>query len=346
VWDWWWYPFDLVMSGTTATPATAQRPYLQARKTTPLLEYYYDAPGARTDYEALQQLMTVEETYRLPGTTPIYALANGVVVAAQLTGPIPGTTGFVLVRHEVFHENASGAINYEHAPTYVWTLISSLDTSGAIIPAAPPAVAAATPAANPSWLNRFILRLRECELAVQFHTANAAGSAALRNGWARPRSGGGRGAIGHEIEQDATAYRTAADNLTAGRVARFPLASSTDTTPVRMCLGDFLGFPGIGTGGQTGIQIEIFSKVQLPVPHAAQRVVSASSQAWWADVTETIRHEATVDADLPAANAMAWHYGTTDFLAWINTSITWPSEWRKYGATGAMPARPITRIVT
>jgi hypothetical protein len=319
---------------------------LQARKSTPLLEYYYDAPGTTADYVGLRQLLTIEETFRVPATTPIYALANGVVVAAQLSGPVPGSTGFLLVRHEVFHENSSGAINYNHVPTYVWTLISNLDTSGSVIPAAPPALPAATPAANPSWLNRFILRLRECELAVQFHTTRAAGSQALRTGWSRSPTGGGpRVAIGREIEEDAREYRAIANDLTAGRVARFPLELTNETTPVRVCLGDFLGFPGIGEVGQSGVQIEIFSKARLPVPGAAQRAISAASQPWWADITETLRHEATVTKDLPA-NGMAWHYGTTEFLAWINTTITWPSEWRKYGATGDVPLRPITRIVT
>ncbi|MEO8620017.1 MAG: hypothetical protein ABI625_03055 [bacterium] len=346
VWDWWWYPFDLVVAGTTVTAATTKRPYFQARKTTPLLEYYYDAPGTVADYNALRQPLIVEETFNVPAATPIYALANGVIVAAQISGPGVGTTGLILVRHEVFNQNTGGAINYNHAPTYVWTLISGLDTSGAIIPAAPPAVAAPTPAANPTWLNRLILRLRECELAAQFHTSHAAASLALRTGWARGPSGGGpRVAIGTEIEQDALAYRAIANRLTAGNVARFPLEATNNTTPVRVCLGDFLGVPALGAIGQAGVQIEVFSMHQLPVPGAAQRVVSAASHPWWTEVTESVRHEASVDANLPA-HGMAWHYGMTDFLAWINTSITWPSEWPKYGATGPMPARPITRIVT
>jgi hypothetical protein len=347
VWDWWWYPFDIEAAG----PSTTMRPYFQARHNTPLLEYYYDAHGDAAAYDALVQRVTIEETFVLPNATPIYAMSNGVVVAACLgsLSATSATTGFLLVRHEVFHRAANNRIDYDHAPTYVWTLIKFLQNPGFNIPSAPPALPAATPAGNPSWLNRFIIRLRECELAVQFHTANAAGNAALRTAWLHnPSAPGPRGSTGQEIERDAAAYRRIADDLTAGHVARFPLEASTDTTPVRVCLGDFLGFPGPTSTGVQGIQIEIFSKEELPVPHRAQRVVSASTESWWPDVTAALRHEAAVEADLPA-NGMVWHYSTTDFLAWIN-HITWLSEWEKYGVTvdGApapAPARPQTRIV-
>lgn len=346
VWDWWWYPFDTETTGASTT----MRPYFQARHNTPLVDYYYDAHGGAADYNGMVEVMSPPETFVLRLATPIYALANGVVVAARFAVNPPGTSGFVLVRHEVFHTAASHRIDYDHAPTFVWTLISFLDNALFNIPAAPPAPAAATPATNPSWLNRFIVRLRECELAVQFHTTNAAMNGALRTGWAHTPSGAGpRTSTGQEIERDAAVYRTIADALTAGRVARFPLESATDTTPVRVCLGDFLGYPGRTATGQHGIQIEIFSREQLPVPNAAQRAVSASTESWWADVTETLRHEAVVEADLPA-NGMAWHYPMTDFLGWIN-AITWASEWEKYGVTvdGApapAPARPQTRMVT
>lgn len=349
VWDWWWYPFDL---DTTGAASATMRPYFQARLDTPLLEYYYDAQGSVAQYNALRQLLTIEETFSLPATTPIYALANGVVVAAQLelAAALSSTSGFLLVRHEVFHQTTNNNINYDHVPTFVWTLITFLSNPSFTIPAAPPAQPAATPADNPTWLNRFIIRLRECELAVQFHTANAATSSALRTGWGHPPSSTGpRSATGQEIERDATTYRTIADNLSAGRIALFPLEATIDTTPVRVCLGDFLGFPGTAAGGRQGIQIEIFSKEQLPVPHAAQRVVSASTQSWWANVTAATRHETVVEADLPV-NGMVWHYLLTDFLAWIN-AITWASEWEKYlvtagGAPAPAPPRPITRIVT
>jgi hypothetical protein len=344
VWDWWWYPFD-----TNAIAAsTTMRPYFQARRDTPLVEYYYDASGSAADYNALHAPFSIEEKFLLPQETPIYAMANGIVVAARFAGNPPGTKGFLLVRHEVFHHSANNRINYDQAPTYVWSLINFLNSPVFDIPAAPPAQAAATPVNNPTWLNRFIIRLRECELAAQFHTEHAAASEALRRGWAHPPSGAGpRVPIGQEIDRDAMVYRAIAANLNAGLVARFPLEATTDTTPVRVCLGDFLGFPDV-TSLQTGVQIEIFSKEQLPVIGVTQRAVSASTENWWSDVTGVLRHETAVEADLPV-DGMAWHYPLTDFLAWIN-GITWASEWEKYGVTVAgvpapKPERPITRIV-
>jgi hypothetical protein len=342
VWDWWWYPFDT--DGTAAS--TTMRPYFQARLNTPLVDYYYDASGGAADYRNLRALVTIEETFLLPLATPIYAMANGVVVAARL-GTAPGTSGFLLVRHEVFYRAANNHIDYDHAPTFVWTLISFLDNAQFNIPSPPPALAAPTPANNPSWLNRFIIRLRECELAVQFHAAHASTNAALTTGWTHSPSGAGpRSTTGQEIERDAAAFREIADDLNASRIALFPLEATTDTTPVRVCLGDFLGFPNRMPINAQGIQIEIFSKEQLPVPNARQRAVSASTESWWADATAALRHETVVEADLPA-DGMAWHYELTDFLAWMN-AITWASEWEKYGVPGgvARPARPITRIVT
>jgi hypothetical protein len=192
VWDWWWYPYDLVpgAAGTPPTAATARRPYFRARRTTPLLEYYYDAVGTPANYAAMREPATAEDTFRLPAGTPVYALANGVIVAARLGAGAAAGTGFVLVRHELFHRTAHDRIDYDAPPTYVWTLVSRLDNAGVDIPAAPPAVAAPPPAANPSWLDRFVLRLRECELAVQFHAAHA-GLAELRTGWAHPPDGVG-----------------------------------------------------------------------------------------------------------------------------------------------------------
>ena len=98
LWDWWWYPFD-----TDAVAAsTTMRPYLQARRDTPLIDYYYDAEGVAADYNALHEALSIEEKFRLPLATPIYAMANGVVVAARFpNSSSPATSGFLLVRHEV-----------------------------------------------------------------------------------------------------------------------------------------------------------------------------------------------------------------------------------------------------
>jgi hypothetical protein len=344
VWDWWWPAFD-----TDAVAAsTTRRPYLKARRTTPLLEYYFDGMTRDpNDYNRLHEPLSLTEKFKLPLATPIYAMANGVVVAARFAlSNDPNASGFLLVRHEVFHQTVANRINYDHAPTYVWSLTTFLENAGFNIPAAPPAAPAPTSAANPDWLNRFIVRLRECELGVQLHTAPAnAGNNALTRGWAHPPSGAGpRLPTGQEIERDAAAYRTIANDLVLGKPVLFPLESQSAPTPVRVILGDFLGLPNRMPSNNQGVQIEIFSTERIDGPVSVQRAVSASTQSWWTNATAAVRHEEPAAADLPA-NGMAWHYTMTDFLAWIN-GVTWTSEWQKYDVGGAAPARPITRIVT
>ena len=357
VWDWWWYPFDFVLEMVVVpprrSPSTTPRPYLQARRDTQLIDYYYDAIGAADDYTQLRvppNVLSPTERFVLPIGTRVYAMANGVVVAARFAlSNNPASSGFLLVRHEVFHHGAANRIDYDLAPAFVWTLIYFLDNAGFSIPAAPPAAAGATSAANPDWLNRFIMRLRECELAVQYHNANAA-NAALTRGWAHNPSGAGpRLATGQEIEQDATAYRALANDLQLGRPVLFPLEANPVPTPVRVILGDFLGFPNRMAQNQDGIRIEIFSNAELDVPNRTRRACSASTEDWWRAASAAIRHEAVVEMDLPP-DGVAWHYQMTDFLEWIN-SITWASEWEKYGvfAAGggpvAAPPRPISRRV-
>ena len=214
-------------------------------------------------------VLSPTERFVLPIGTRVYAMANGVVVAAQFAlSNNPASSGFLLVRHEVFHHGAANRIDYDLAPAFVWTLIYFLDNAGFSIPAAPPAAAGATSGANPDWLNRFIMRLRECELAVQYHNANAA-NAALTRGWAHNPSGAGpRLATGQEIEQDATAYRALANDLQLGRPVLFPLEANPVPTPVRVILGDFLRFPNRMAQNQDGIRIEIFSNAELDVPNS------------------------------------------------------------------------------
>jgi hypothetical protein len=352
VWDWWWYPFDV----TPVAVTTQARPYRQARLTTQLIDYYWDATGAAQDYNALHPLVLTDPfgiRYLLPAFTPVYALANGVVVAARFAlSNDPRASGFLLVRHEVFHQfAAANHISYDLAPTYVWSLIYFLENAGFGVEQ--------IGVANPDWLNRFVMRLKECKLAVDFHTTNtrpAAPNAALRaalgRGWAHDPSGGAgpRLATGQEIERDANAYRAIANELVAGRHALFPLEANPTPTPVRVVLGDYLGGPNQMAPNQQGIQVEIFSTVKLDVPGAAQRAVSASTEAWWTAASAALRHEASADMDLPQ-NGRAWHYGLTEFLEWLNAR-TWTSEWQKYGvvdaagASAPAPARPIPRRVT
>jgi hypothetical protein len=153
VWDWWWYPFDFDISGTNVS--ITRRPYRQARLSTPLVEYYYDANGAANDYDQLREApgpfdVNPTEKFRLPQFAPVYAMANGVVVAARFAqNSNPNGSGFLLVRHEVFHQRIGDRIDYDRAPSFVWSLIYFLENAGFDIPAPPPALPGATSGANP-----------------------------------------------------------------------------------------------------------------------------------------------------------------------------------------------------
>lgn len=335
---------------TAGRASGTPRSYRDARRDTALIEYYWEATGSAAQYDGLRLPQSASETFRLADNARIYAMANGVVVAARIPVAEPATNGLLLVRHEVFHQGVNGRIDYDQDPTFVWTLTYYLRNAGFAIPPAPPAAAGALPAINPDWLNRFIIRLVECELAVAFHTAHA-GNAALARGWSHAPSGAGpRLPTGQEIERDAASYRAIAGDLSAGRAALFPLESQISPAPVRVCLGDFLGFPGrIPVVGVDAVRFEIFSLDQLPVPNALRRQVSAAedNEDWWNSVTAAARHEDPAGADLPA-NGMVWQYTLRDFLTWVN-NVTWASEWQKYdvtapgGGPAPVPARPVGR---
>lgn len=358
VWDWWWYPFDFD-AFSTANPKdllTSFRPYRQARGDTPLVEYYFDAAGTDFDYNALKSLLSVTpaDRFTLNANIPIHALANGVAIAARL--PItsnPANPGFLLTRHEVFHQSAAvpaARIDYDQAPTYVWSLIRYVTAPGFSLDQ--------ISAANPDWLNRFVIRLKETELAVSFHTAHQA-QASLTRGWGHqpaaplpPSAVVRRPTTGTTIERDAAAYRPIANDLAAGKAVLFPLASENEITPVTILLGDYLGtadtLPGGLSVGALGVQVEIFSNDKLDVPNAAVRAVSAVDEGWWNDVSGPTRLERQA-TDLPK-NGIFWQYAMTDFLRWIN-GVTWASEWPKYGAVDAanapvpLPPRPNSRTV-
>ena len=80
MWDWWWYPFDL----TSVGPIEFTRPYRQARRDTQLISYYYDVDSAPQDYERIRSLAASGDGFNLTDATPIYAMANGVLVAARI----------------------------------------------------------------------------------------------------------------------------------------------------------------------------------------------------------------------------------------------------------------------
>lgn len=347
VWDWWWYPFDFKAMSPPSLLETSRRPYQHARGNTPLIEYYFDANGSAADYSARRVPLSLLPQFNVPADVPVYALANGIAIAGRLRGNADAVNpGFLLVRHEVFHQGDHGRINYNQAPTTVWSLTTFLQSTGFTLDN--------LSAANPDWLNRFVIRLKECELAVAFRAANP-NIAALNRGWAHqtaPTPGAGaRPTTGTGIERDAAEYRRIANDLIAGQVVRFPRETDENLTAVRILLGDYLGTPATLPVGASGIQVEIFSADKLGVPGATFGVISANGQDWWRGVVAASQAEALPFGELPGSG-MAWQYFLTAFLSWINTT-TWNSEWPKYGATDPnthlplpTPARPNSRLVS
>jgi hypothetical protein len=342
VWDWWWYPFDFAAPGSDPNSAlsTTRRPYNQARHTTPLIEYFWEAQGLPADYNAKKDTTTPplpDECFKLATEVPIYAMANGVVVAARMElDSQPLKSGFLLVRHEVFNTLSNGLVNYDVPPLYFWSLTTFLDDIGFTVDA--------TSDSNPDWLNRFVLRLLEAEAAVVFHNANLAKPAAAQNahlnaGWAFQAGTGDRLATGQEIERDANSYRQMANDLVVGNVVLFPLEANSAPTPVRVILGDFLGFAYRTGTDDNGIQIEIFSKTQIADITTDNRVSAWAAQAWWKQAASTTRHEGSNDQDLPL-DGMVWHYKMTDFLKWVN-NITWLGERKKYGWPDPVGTNPV-----
>jgi hypothetical protein len=368
VWDWWWWPFDFEPVPLASTPtvqlSTSQRDYRKARATTPLREFYYDAGGQPSDYTAAR---VAGDTVTFGGNaftgtnqTPVLAMANGVMVAACIPNPAimdpTAQRGFALVRHEVFYQTAANRIDYDRDPTIFYTLTHFIDN--------PHRDFADVSDSNPDWLNRFLVRLTETELAVTLHTDRVVSVAAnpaqvdlaLQHAWARMPRGNQRRTLGDEISNDAVDYRQIATDLSQGNVALFPLELRPGTTPVRVILGDFLGFPGAMGGGQTGVMVDVFSVDPLTEPFSlasasstlpvARQVASPLMQTvWWNQVCGFVALEQNPAKRLPF-EGVAYHYDVVDFLAWIN-NITWNSEWPKYEIvdvvhTGA-PPRPKSR---
>jgi len=354
VWDSWWYPFDLL--GGSSTPMAAQRPYRAARRSTPVIDYYWDAGETSADFDQVREpaagpspFTPYPDRFTIAGNTPVYALANGVIVAARLPNAGgPSTAGFLLTRHEIYTRPLVGTgempLDYDHPPTIVWSLIMYLSPAGVQFNQ--------LTNANPEWLNRAIVRAKECQLTVDFWNANHLGNTKPLLGAGvsyTPVREGPTHATGEEINLDGDGYTALLNGLASGTPRLFPLENG-EVTPVRVILGDFIGTPGEMTPGVNGIQIEIFSKEQLPVVGAVQRATSVAAETWYKAACTSLRHEGSVSRDLPA-DGSGWHYPVMAFLDWLNP-ITWKSEWAKHeikaadGSPAPAPARRNMRIVT
>lgn len=289
VWDWWWYPFDL--SDDLTVPWTAMRPNRRADGTTVLREYYFEAPDFeaknlayhyRTLASATRPTAGIFDTASSPSTfllgsaeVPIYAPANGELVAARFPDTGDGVSmAFVLVRHEVFHMPDTlaieletgesfpanpGRIDYDQEPSYVYSLVMHL---------ARPAGFSFTEVtdANPDWLNRVLMRRKECDLVLELHKNGNSGIPQAQ--WnARPPGTPQRPTSLESWRADKAELDLFLSELSAGDVAR-GVTGRTAATPIRVVLGDFLGHGGVtrklGEASEHGIRLEVFSSTFVP----------------------------------------------------------------------------------
>ena len=280
VWDSWWYPFDVEQAGGTAVP---RRPYRAFRKDTPLVEYYWEEDeGLHTGRitPGIHGRTGSPHTFSLDERSPVYAMANGELVAARFPieplGPFNEVSmAFALVRHEVFHlrlfpdihshplfgppaPQPEAFVDYNREPSYVYTLymhlgrpegMSLFDHSDG----------------NPDWLNRVLIRLKECELGLGFYTGDPNHHGIDQKAWDdRPQSPKGmpqRPTLLEGWMADRAALGRFIDALRAGDVAVAPREAWTQS--IRVLLGDFLGEGGVvDTQGGTathGVRVETFS---------------------------------------------------------------------------------------
>jgi hypothetical protein len=350
VWDWWWYPFDFEATiETPPFPSVTARPYRQARKDTPLLEYYFDAPASDPNFENLRTPAAAatsadSDEFSISTPTPIYALSNGVAVAARIPNEAvePGQMGFLLSRHEVFHRTEvidhPGSdfdpvnIDYDRAPSYVYSLVTHLKHASINY--------SNLSSDNPEWLNRLIKHLFQCNSAVEFRRDHPA-DAFARRAWGHdpvPSNRVHRWAVGAQIQRDLAAYQALVDDLSLVRPVCFPIENSLGATTVRVVLGDFLGIPG--RPGTPGIGFSIFSRDELPVAGRVRSQLGWSTSDWWQAAAAATRFEDDPGKPLPA-DGVLWRYPMLPFLKWIN-DVTWASEWPKYRVTNAS-GNPVSR---
>jgi hypothetical protein len=277
VWDWWWHPFDL--DGVNpATVAVTPRPYSQAAHdgTTPLNEYYWDTSVATIlarKTTGIHGAHSSPSTLALPEGSRIYAMANGEVVAAQFATADTGVDfSLLVVRHEVFHRldprsaapappggfpQFANRIDYNTPPSSVYSIYLHLGRPAGIN-------FAAVNAANPEWLNRMLIRMKECVLGPQFRQSDD-GQAIPDDTWNNAPPGTMRGVTRNSIArswaQDAWDYSGRLRRLANGDLTLMP--TDPQGTPVRVILGDYLGDAGVikrdAAGAHFGIRVEIVS---------------------------------------------------------------------------------------
>ena len=282
VWDWWWYPFDVADppfpgtgNPTTAAPA---RGYRHPDGTTPLIEHYFDEdnhqPGVMvldSRHEArtrpgVHGPTSSPSSWRLDANSPVYALANGELVAARFARPGGrASLSFVLVRHRVFHHEQAhpaaadvGRLDYDRPPETVYSLYMHLGHPTGLD-------LTAVNTANPDWLNRVHLRKKESHLGITFYD-HATHHGIPDAAWDQPLPGNAtRPTLAAGWRIDDTALGAFLTTLQAGGVAIAPTVDQC--TPIQVILGDFLGTGGVlgPTVTDFGVRVEVFSpSFQVP----------------------------------------------------------------------------------
>jgi hypothetical protein len=350
VWDWWWWPFDL--DTATASTASAARPYSLATRDgdTPLKDYYWATPSTvpqGRERIGVHGPASSPLTFELPDGSRVYAVANGELVAARFPAESAQPSfAFVLVRHEVWHQldvrpAAAGTattvpifanrIDYDVDPTTVYTLYMHLGR-----PAGMDFTTVSD--ANPDWLNRVLVRKKECDLGLQFKAtddAKPAGAAdkipaALWNHQppsmplTAPRT---RPSLATAWQADQTALTTFLNALSAGDVATAPNAANT--TPIRILLGDFIANVGIVSHGaaatKKGVRVEAFSTNLISATDFALTDTTATGNGWTQQVgvnTQAVRYASEWARALTAAELKCLQdAGMTDrsLLNWWGT---------------------------
>lgn len=275
LWDWWWFPFD----ANAVTTAVPRREYQNPTGTTPLHEYYFDENEAtRTARirEGVHGPTSSPETFQLDRDSPVYAMANGELVAARIPPGDPNqpSTAFVLLRHDVFHLPhplrgplfpgfalwPAGTLDHAREPTSVYTLYMHLGRQGGIN-------FDSVSADNPDWLNRVIARKKECDLGVTFYDGHPTHHGIPDAAWNSTPPGAARSTMLELWRLDQFHLGGFLSSLRNGDVAIGPSQSDL-CTPINVLLGDHLGRAGVYSrdGGvpRHGVRIEAFSRDALP----------------------------------------------------------------------------------
>jgi len=292
IWDYWWFPFDLAAGANAADPPVlvgARRDY--GRTDPLLLEYYWDSVPARFNTRTTSGFFGVGEEifgqqereimqglgfddvyfgfwhgglhFQLAADTPIYAAAGGQVVAARFPQTYPAaedrdaagswlaSTRFVLLRHEVFHQQAANnRLNYDVEPSYVYSLYMHLG--------APADMSYANVvSANPVWLNKLLMRKKEYDAGLTFHTAHPNPAAHWRQLPARWR-------------REQPLIDGVLNTLQAGQTAVFPEGDLA----IHLSLGDLLGTAGHYAPNVFAIHFEVLSNDAIDAAHFPTEVVN------------------------------------------------------------------------